>query len=900
MVERGQKGERRVVVAGDRLIHWNICRDLSDAVGAQTSGGPVDSRFPGGVWLLASLIEKLAGPASGTPGAVRVEKPPAPAGAVSRSTSGVPELWAIWQPGPAARSQPAPWRVSDVLGLRIPTAPSGRRPRSRSPRKSDAPSLVVLADSGLGFRDRPDEWPDLPGSPRSLPWILLQAEGSIPGGPLWSRLADRHAERLIVILDAGGLRDAGARITFDLSWERTAQDISWEISHNHRLSDLQRAAHVVVSLGPAGAFLFSRATAAGQTTGARRRLIFQPATSGREWAESHPGAVFGELACLTAGLAHALLASPARPDIERGLAAGLRAMEELHAIGWTADSDRGGARTLVFPAGPIAACIAAEPRPLAASNVPPPIPGHVREATPGAGDDWSIVRERVHPSPESLAESIVTDGPAAAIQDFPVGRFNKLTAVDRREIESLRAVRSLIVEYRSRPAIRNPLCIAVFGAPGSGKSFAVKQVAQSVGSRDFEQIEFNVSQFQGPDDLIDAFHRVRDAGLRGAMPLVFWDEFDTAYEGRPLGWLSRFIGPMQDGRFLRGEVEHPLGRAIFVFAGGTADRMSRFGHGLTGKDDGFKSVKGPDFVSRLKGFIDILGPNPADGCDISSDPGCRIRRAILLRSLIEANAPHLLRPAGSGPGRIDMDPGVLKALLRVDTYRHGARSMEAILASSQLSDRTRFDLSCLPPENLLDLHVDARRFMALAQPLELDPGTLELLARANHEAYQEYMRAAGGARRGKPFVQVTYDNLPDEAKEQNREAVRDYPARLASCGYMLIAARRGERPAAFTKAEIERLAEAEHERWSRSKLDKGWCYSPRDRRDRLEHRALLPWRRMPKAELVRRHGPRADRLGGRILPEIEKETDRAQIRRMANVLARAGFTFVSIQGESPA
>ncbi len=31
------------------------------------------------------------------------------------------------------------------------------------------------------------------------------------------------------------------------------------------------------------------------------------------------------------------------------------------------------------------------------------------------------------------------------------------------------------------------------------------------------------------------------------IPLVFWDEFDTSLDGRPLGWLRYFLAPMQDG-----------------------------------------------------------------------------------------------------------------------------------------------------------------------------------------------------------------------------------------------------------------------------------------------------------------------------------------------------------------
>ena len=44
----------------------------------------------------------------------------------------------------------------------------------------------------------------------------------------------------------------------------------------------------------------------------------------------------------------------------------------------------------------------------------------------------------------------------------------------------------------------------------------------------------------------------------------------------------------------------------------------------------FQAIKGPDFVSRLKGILDIKGPNPT----CVTDKKHIIRRAMLLRSLI--------------------------------------------------------------------------------------------------------------------------------------------------------------------------------------------------------------------------------------------------------------------------
>ena len=42
-------------------------------------------------------------------------------------------------------------------------------------------------------------------------------------------------------------------------------------------------------------------------------------------------------------------------------------------------------------------------------------------------------------------------------------------------------------------------------------------------------------------------------------------------------------------------------------------------------------MKGPDFVSRLRGYVNIMGPNPPSD-DVFA---CIVRRAMLLRSLIE-------------------------------------------------------------------------------------------------------------------------------------------------------------------------------------------------------------------------------------------------------------------------
>ena len=249
---------------------------------------------------------------------------------------------------------------------------------------------------------------------------------------------------------------------------------------------------------------------------------------------------------------------------------------------------------------------------------------------------WTILDSKHADDLDTLAEKIVVNGPEDALKDVPLGEFGKLRTVDRKEIESLRSIRTLVEEYTLRvPRSSVPLSIAVFGAPGSGKSFAVTQVISSLlDEKKIKPLTFNLAQFGSPDDLVGALHQVRDASLSGKIPLVFWDEIDTKMGGQDLGWLRYFLAPMQDGEFREGQVVHPIGRSIFVFAGGqsrTLDQFKKAGHGRAQA-----SAKVPDFLSRLRGYIEVLGPDPEPiaNSQVQSDPFFMIRRALLLRSLL--------------------------------------------------------------------------------------------------------------------------------------------------------------------------------------------------------------------------------------------------------------------------
>ena len=507
--------------------------------------------------------------------------------------------------------------------------------------------------------------------------------------------------------------------------------------------------------------------------------------------------------------------------------------------------------------------------------------------TPGF---WTISESCYTSNLDEVATEVVINGTDKALKNVPFGQFNNLLTVDRREIESFRAIRALIKEYCAATNVERPVSIAVFGPPGSGKSFGVKQVAKSLKLPDtkIEDLTFNLSQFSSADELSDAFHQIRDKVLKGIIPLVFWDEFNSQLSGQKLGWLRYFLAPMQDGEFTEGQLHHPIGRAIFVFAGGTCSTIEEF---ESSSREMFKDPKGPDFLSRLRGYINILGANPPLD-DSKRDLFYIIRRAILLRSILGMTAPHLFSN-GDGTGKLHIDRGVLAAMLKVNKYKHGARSMEAILNMSTLANKTAFERSSLPTESQLEIHVDSQNFFSILQRTDFEEGRLEALAMATHAVYCEGLRSRGGLEIEVP----KYEELPLDVKESNRQSAKDILRKLEFCGYEPIHARSNQVPIDFPGETIDQLAEEEHIRWMREKLQAirtpPWHYGP-DRNDALGvHPCLLPWRKYSTKEKSQLFSEEEwERIGESLLPEEERIKDYDIVRGIPAILAQAGYAVV--------
>lgn len=710
---------KAIEVTGDVTIDWMIIspRGLNDEIieftemwGAGLSCRAVSQ--PGGAALQTDILKAIVKAKAGTKPGLKSEKAEEQVAievsgpSVSKKNmaspgyEGAERTYISWSLFPREKgdSQDNVWRISKFWG-EDPATVKAPAPVPEEP-QGETPDLLVVEDLNLGFRNNRAMWQSVLSDARKPRAIIVKMFSPLGAGLLWSELMERHSELVTVVVALSDLRKSGAHVGNSLSWEQ----IYSEILASVKKSRLSLAARVIVLLGPAGAAVIER--------GGYSCLVFDRYNQEGDWEKERPGLVVGYTSCMVASLAWEIVTSRS-PDIIWATKRGVNACRVLHSDGYEQYGSGSGFR-LRFPCGRIAgAILMREDEP---ANAPQKHEGKAEFAVErkfkGVGTPASILAANVKGDYDDVALEVAVNGPEEKLPSVPIEEIGHWSSVDRGEIESMRSIQNILSEYVAQYVhgrrLERPLSIAVFGPPGSGKSFAIKQMARALFPDELARIEFNLSQLESDEDLDKAFQEVRDLTLEQLLPLVFWDEFDSPVEGRELGWLRFFLAPMQDGEFREAGVSRPVGPAIFVFAGGTCSTIEEFKRTIDDRSE--RHAKKKDFISRLKGYVNILGPNPMKEKDDKLYP---LRRALLLRAILKGKAAQLFVN-----GELQIDPGVLRALITIDEFLHGARSVEAIIDMSAITGKLRFERSCLPATNQLELHVNARKFLDIVDSQE--------------------------------------------------------------------------------------------------------------------------------------------------------------------------------------
>jgi hypothetical protein len=817
-----------------------------------------------------------------------------------------PPTSAIWQPQPIGHfeTDDCVWRLTRSLNLgKVSGLPSASK--LRLPKDADSglmPDILVIEDDAAGFRLRTPSrrWHPSSENLSDFPrWIVLKMTSPVCKGDLWWNLSrvGGPADRLVVVLSVNDLRLEDLRVSKGISWERTAIDLVREMKNNPELAGLRQSRHVIVTLHEEGALWI-------ENLGSDKwvfHLIFDPQHMEEEWAENKgiQGGAYGFLSCFTASIAARLALSTdlyQTVDMACGIECGLRSMRLLRVLG------HGDTKTKAP---------GFQPKELAKTI----IQDNACEVTLGVSSkngerlafdcckDWHFARVDI---PEDVLEREqgpsrwhILEGPCAylsnhqceplfgiakrvalygpkALVEAPIVSFGRLSTADRKEIEALNNIKLLIKEYRHQNHDHKPLSIAAFGPPGAGKSFGIKQIALEIMGLKTPFLEFNLSQFKDNTDLIGAFHQVRDKALEGYTPVVFWDEFDS----ENYRWLQYLLAPMQDGKFQEGQITHPIGKSIFVFAGATSYDIENFGpQRQRGKNedagkawDEFKLRKGPDFKSRLHGYVNVLGPNRRQKFDPGTTAGnpwkddptdtcAPVRRSLLLRTLLDL-----------AKGRLLIDRGLLAAMLEIDRYTYGARSFKKIVSYLRLNNKHGvIHRSSLPPDEIMSMHVDFIAFQRILTRSEDFQKFAGKIAPAVHDTY----RQLADKEEWNFKYKLPFPELPPDIKADNVAAAHRIPWILELAGLFLLPKEQtsdnsDKQVKEIIESLIYVLAEEEHDLWMEHKLRQGWRLGKRNDEARI-HDCLIPY---------------CD------LKEEDRRKDQNSVRNIPMIVDLAGFKII--------
>lgn len=692
-------------------------------------------------------------------------------------------------------------------------------------------------------------------------WTIIHAQNADRLRSITEGFGPDRKARIVLVLEADDLRKEGARISKGSSWDRTYMDLLGYMAGEGAVwfADTD---HVLVRCGAGSVVHFHRSP-----EGATAIVAHHLPAAEEEGIRSPlgPKADMGIfLSRLVIELSRTSLPDPAAKDSRKwildkrsilqripfGIQQAMRTVLEAYRSGWTELKDEVGLSPEIFR------CSTEPGDRIASIDITelPKVPSLLHLAThayPGTLDVWAM--------------NYVRTGETGLLGAAPLVEFGALLLADRDEIEQYRKIQDKVLRYVTKPG-NKPMSIGVFGPPGSGKTFGVEQIKDALGEA-VAWHSFDIGGFKNEEQLVKVWRSIRDENLNGRIPFVLFDEFDAPLHGLPYGWFAQFLVPTDRGVYQEDAEDHPLGRGIFVFTGGTCHSYADFRRKSKGGDpvdrtaeDLARERKMPDMARRLEEHIDVKGISARPG---EADNLYLVRRAIVLRK-------HLI---GKDPKdrmkQVDIDLDLLAALLHLPEYHNGTSSMCKLVAKWARTPDGRLSKAAMPEDSELNNFLDPAKFKPLMNEGDHLQDVIGPLARMIHEDWRSKQDHSE-----KKEADVIWEDLPQTYRDSNRMQAMDMVRKLTTMGYRCISGNTNGPVVSFTVDEVERMARMEHDRWMKEKMAAGWTYGP-DRNNALKiHPLLVPYDQ---------------------LDEKAKDMDRDPVRMIPEWLGRVGFGVVKNQ-----
>ena len=207
----------------------------------------------------------------------------------------------------------------------------------------------------------------------------------------------------------------------------------------------------------------------------------------------------------------------------------------------------------------------------------------------------------------------------------------------------------------------------------------------------------------------------------------------------------------------------------------------------------------------------------------------------------------------------------------VPYYKHGVRSMEAIIDMSMLKDRKNYEQAALPSKKQLEMHVNSEIFSKLFLREVLFNQAMKKL---EIQVHKNYIKDQKGIKKPDDPSMQPWNKLSDNLKRSNYLQALHIPKKLRAVKHDMIPfVEKPEKLIEFNDEEVEKMAEMEHERWNEERFDDEWKLGPRDPENKVSP-YLVEWNE---------------------LPENVKEWDRDAVRNIPKLLADVGFEIYKIK-----
>jgi len=237
---------------------------------------------------------------------------------------------------------------------------------------------------------------------------------------------------------------------------------------------------------------------------------------------------------------------------------------------------------------------------------------------------------------------------------------------------------------------------------------------------------------------------------------------------------------------------------------------------------------------------------------------------------------------------MDIDYGLLNALIRTRKYAHGSRTLEKVLGYLKLQENSKLQRSSLPSVSILNMMVTEDFIDLMDKYRDFDFDAFRIAP----EIHKNWMDI-GDKDGWKLEYHKDYKYLPSLMKDDNIAAARRIQKVLDALKpeVSLLIVKKEEAdfytPCSYNEicdnpAMLERMAIEEHIGWQETKEKADWHFAAKRNDDKKLHNCIIGWTETKK-----------DEEGNPVtLSDDDKIKDNDAIKHYQDVLAKAGFVIV--------